>query len=146
MSDIFDDVDLDVIDEIKDGIKEFLKCGICNSKIKVSTRSNTCHFCDTRVCNKCKVGNICINCVDRLPSEVVDKINGLRKKKNIGTFLFIAGFITLLMIPILNLFDISIIIIGGILIAVGLIVYFVFYLLMWNTIENSELKKSDEVN
>ena len=92
------------------------------------------------------MGNICVNCVDRLPSEVVDKINGLRKKKNIGTFLFIAGFIALLMIPILNLIDISIIIIGGVLIAVGLLVYFVFYLLMWNTIENSELKKSDEVN
>lgn len=53
MSDIFDDIDPDVIDEIKDGIKEFLKCGICNSRIKVSTKSNTCHFCDySRDCTK----------------------------------------------------------------------------------------------
>jgi hypothetical protein len=143
MSDIFDDIDLDVVDEIKDGIKEFLKCGICNSRIKVSSKSNTCHFCDTRVCNKCKVGNICIHCVEKLPSEVVDKVNSLRKKKNIGAFLFIMGFLVFFTLPIMNTFEISVIIIGSLLSLIGVVVYFIFYLLMWKTIEDSESKKKE---
>lgn len=143
MSDIFDDIDLDVIDEMKDGIKEFLKCGICNSRIKVSTKSNTCHFCDTRVCNKCKVGNICIECVEKLPSEVVDKVNSLRKKKNIGAFLFIMGFLVFFTLPLMNTFEISIIIIGSTLSLIGVVIYFIFYLIMWKTIEDSESKKKE---
>lgn len=143
MSDIFDDIDLDVIDEMKDGIKEFLKCGICNSRIKVSTKSNTCHFCDTRVCNKCKVGIICIECVEKLPSEVVDKVNSLRKKKNIGAFLFIMGFLVFFTLPLMNTFEISVIIIGSTLSLIGVVIYFIFYLLMWKTIEDSESKKKE---
>jgi hypothetical protein len=128
----------DIIDEVKNVIKQFTECGICGKKIKSSTGSNTCHFCDIRVCNKCKMGNICLNCVKKLPLEVVENINKLRKRRNISTILFVLGFLVLLMLPILQQIIIPIIIAGCSLIGTGFIAYFILHILMWYKIEKTE--------
>lgn len=123
---------------IKNLKKHFIQCGICGKTIKTSTTSNICHFCDTRVCNKCKVGNICINCVKKLPPEAFEDINRLRKRRNIGSILFALGFLVLLVLPIIQQINIPIIIVGCSLIGIGIIVYFLFHILMWRKIEKTE--------
>ena len=133
-----DDPDLNIVDDIKKEIKQFLTCGICGKKIKTSTGSNRCHFCDVRVCNKCKMGNICLNCVKKLPSEAVEDINRMRKRRNIGTILFVLGFLVLLLLPILQQINIPIIIVGCSLLGIGIISYFVLHYLMWFKIEKTE--------
>jgi len=128
----------DVIDDVKNVIKQFINCGICGKRIKTSTGSNICHFCDIRVCNKCKMGNICLNCVNKLPSDVVEDINTLRKRRNIGTILFGLGFLVLLLLPIIQQINIPIIIIGCSLVGTGIITFFILHILMWHKIEKTE--------
>ena len=84
------------------------------------------------------MGNICLNCVEKLPPEAVEDINRLRKRRNIGMIFFLVGFLVLLLLPIMQQINIPIIIVGCSLVGIGLLWYFIQHYLMWRKIEQTE--------
>lgn len=79
---------MSIIDEYKDAFK-CEKCGIMLRS--ASTETNVCHGCDRVVCNKCRTGPVCKDCIEKLSMRERKNIRNLHLIKMFGFALIAIG-------------------------------------------------------